>query len=254
MEPKKFENIEVENYEGKETHIVFVVDKSSSMSSIRNDVIQAFNDQVKIIKEKEKNPKSTVSLVTFSGPSQMNLVYDARKITDLVELTTEDYLPEGMTALVDAVLFGINKLGDRIPALMPTATDEQKAQIKKDEVAVLFLVLTDGCENASIKTPDDLKEWQESLTNSGFWTFTYLINEVGSAKMSAFLASVGTQSGNVATFNTSAKGVRLASGMSGQSIGSYYAGREQGRTQTASFFNPEEEPDVAGETKTDDES
>ena len=71
------------------TRVAVILDRSSSMQSIRNETISAFNEQVDAIKETSKDMDTKVSLVTFStevdGPVVWNQpVGKLKKLTNML--------------------------------------------------------------------------------------------------------------------------------------------------------------------------
>lgn len=117
------------------TDITFVLDRSGSMSSVQNDTIGGFNT---FIDEQRKLPGDcTASLMQFDDVH--DIVYQGKPIKDAPHLTTETFVPRGSTALLDAIGRTITATGARLAA-MAEADRPSK---------VLFVILTDGGENAS---------------------------------------------------------------------------------------------------------
>ena len=84
--------------------------------------------------------------------------YSATPIDEVKEITREDYIACGCTALYDA-------MGEMISELKRKMTPEDR---------VLVTVITDGYENASIHwNGPQIKSLVEELRHQG-WTFTYI--------------------------------------------------------------------------------
>ena len=116
--------------------IVFVIDESGSMSGSESDVIGGFNGYVD--KVRKDNPgEVVVSLYKFSD--SVERVVANKKISAIKKLTEEDYVPGGFTALYDAIGQAVTDADGEVAAL----TGEGKPD------AVLFVIITDGQENAS---------------------------------------------------------------------------------------------------------
>ena len=117
------------------TDITIILDRSGSMQAIRTDTIGGFNS---FLEEQKKLPdKASLSLIQFDH--EYEPVYRGIDIQDAAKLTLETFVPRGNTALYDAVGRTIVKTGERL-AKLPEAERPKR---------VLFLIITDGAENAS---------------------------------------------------------------------------------------------------------
>jgi uncharacterized protein YegL len=127
---------------------VFLLDRSGSMESCRDDTIGGFNAFV----DAQKADGGTMTLVLFDH--EVNVLYENKTIGDVEPLTTETFVPRGGTALHDA-------LGHVL-----------KMDLPRDTVCI---VLTDGDENSSkMYTGAHVKDLvQNKQTNDG-WSFVYL--------------------------------------------------------------------------------
>ena len=79
--------------------IVFVLDRSGSMSGLENDTIGGYNSFLK--QQKQSGTKAVISTVLFDH--EIQILHDRLPISDIKELTAKDYQPRGCTALLDAV-------------------------------------------------------------------------------------------------------------------------------------------------------
>lgn len=183
-----------------ETHYLLILDKSGSMGSVRQETINNFNEQVQTIKKLEAqypDQKYFVSLITFSdGMEEIMMDVPASEVK---ELTSEDYVPGGMTALYHAMGQGISKLKDK---LTPRMTDTSKI------VSSVVVVMTDGGENHSMMHPEKwtserLKPLVESLNKDDRWTISFL-----GANQDAVLTSsqVGINIGNTLNYASTTRG------------------------------------------------
>ena len=111
----------------KETDIIFILDRSGSMSGTENDTIGGFNS---FIQQHKKNKNTKVTTVLFDD--QYEVLYERKPITEVKKLTPKEYYVRGCTALMDAIGKTINSL-------------DKKTKNNK----VLFVITTDGLENAS---------------------------------------------------------------------------------------------------------
>ena len=116
------------------THIVFVLDESGSMHDVRSDVIGGFNQFLE--DQKKLGDDAVFTLVKFNDEYEM--VYDAVPISEVLKLTEDTYSPGSLTALLDAVGKTIKHVSDKKVGKWEEAPKK-----------VLFVVFTDGIENAS---------------------------------------------------------------------------------------------------------
>jgi Mg-chelatase subunit ChlD len=137
---------------GKTVEIVCILDRSGSMETIIDDSIGGFNA---FLKEQKNLPgKAKLSVVLFDD--QYEKLYDRIKIKDAEELTSETYVPRGMTALYDAI-------GKTITSMKV-----------KDSKPVVIAILTDGEENASKEyTIEQINKLIKEKRDLG-WEFVFL--------------------------------------------------------------------------------
>lgn len=117
------------------TDVTIVLDRSGSMASIRTETIGGVNS---FIEEQRKQPgECSLSMVQFDDKYEP--LYAGKPIADAPLLNAETFVPRGYTALLDAIGRTIVETGARLSA-MPEADRPGK---------VLFVIVTDGAENAS---------------------------------------------------------------------------------------------------------
>lgn len=134
-------------------HVIFILDRSGSMASIKPDVIGGFNTYVKDLRA--DSPEATFQLVQFD--TQALDIPAATKARAIVDLNESTYQPRGGTPLLDAV-----------GTVVSTSLDNA-------DTAYLVVILTDGQENES-KTWNlaRLKSLIEQKQATNRWTFMYL--------------------------------------------------------------------------------
>jgi len=117
------------------TEIICIIDKSGSMSSIRDDAVGGFNTFLKEQKQKEGDALITLNLFDH----ELYEMYQGKNIKYADQLTYKSYVPGGMTALNDAIGITIDK------------ADLRHANLEKEETPdnVIVAILTDGMENSS---------------------------------------------------------------------------------------------------------
>lgn len=145
----------------KEVYNLIVLDRSGSMSSIRNEAIAGVNETVGTIRAAAKatDTRQYVTITTFCGCSTKD--FCTNMLADNVPaMTPSDYQPCCMTPLYDA-------LGSSLMAM--------RRHLKgRTDVAVSVTVITDGYENASHHwSGPDISALIKLLTADG-WLFAYI--------------------------------------------------------------------------------
>lgn len=159
-----------------QVHNLIILDESGSMESIKNSIIQGFNELVQTIKgieNKFQDQEHFISFISFNGLGQ-KLLHFIDPVGKLKQIDDKSYLPDASTPLYDAMGFGMNKLNQ----VLQNQTDYN----------VLVTVLTDGEENASREfSGNDIKKLVEKLKQNR-WTFTYIGTDHDVEKMAASLS------------------------------------------------------------------
>ncbi len=117
------------------TELVFILDRSGSMSGFEADTVGGFNSTLE--KQKKEDGKVYVSTVLFDNESEV--IHDRVDISEVKPLTREDYQVGGCTALFDAVGGAIHHVGNIHKYARPEDVPEH----------TVFIITTDGMENAS---------------------------------------------------------------------------------------------------------
>lgn len=143
------------------TYLAVVLDRSGSMSSVREAVVKGLNG---FIKEQKTVPgDALLTLAQFS--SGYDLKYNGVSLKEVPEFTLEDYVPNGWTALLDAMGKTINDVGAKL-SLMPEDEKPEK---------VIFIVQTDGEENWSKEfSLAKVKEMVTHQREKYSWDFVFL--------------------------------------------------------------------------------
>jgi uncharacterized protein YegL len=143
------------------TELVFILDRSGSMSGLESDTIGGFNAMLK--RQKEETGDAIVTSVLFDD--KYELLHDRINIKAIAPITEKDYYVCGSTALLDAVGKTINKIGN---VQKHTAEDRRADK-------VMFIITTDGMENASHEyTYGKIKQMIEHQKSKYAWEFIFL--------------------------------------------------------------------------------
>ena len=117
------------------TEIVYILDRSGSMSGLEEDTIGGFNSM--LTKQKKTNEKALVSTILFNNYA--TVLHDKVPIDKVKKMTTKQYYVGGSTALLDALGNTIKRIG------------YIHKYARKEDVPskTIFIITTDGMENAS---------------------------------------------------------------------------------------------------------
>ena len=117
------------------TELVFILDRSGSMSGLEEDTIGGFNSMM--AKQKKEEGEAYVSTVLFDD--QCEVLHDRVPMDRVPAMTDKEYYVRGCTALLDAVGGAIHHIAN----VHKYAREEDRPE------KTLFVITTDGMENAS---------------------------------------------------------------------------------------------------------
>lgn len=143
------------------TELVFILDRSGSMSGPEKDTIGGFNSMLE--KQRKEPGDAVVSTVLFDNETEV--IHDRVVIADVPNLTDKEYFVRGCTALLDAVGGAIQHIGN------------VHKYARKEDVPekTLFIITTDGMENASHHyTYDKVRNMIERQKERYGWEFLFL--------------------------------------------------------------------------------
>lgn len=145
----------------KTAELVFILDRSGSMSGLESDTIGGFNAMLK--KQRKEEGKCLVSTVLFDH--RFKVLHDRVPIDQVKDMTEEDYQVGGATALVDAIARSIHHIGNI------------HKYARKEDVPdhTMFVITTDGMENASKEySSDELKRMIRRQEEQYGWEFLFI--------------------------------------------------------------------------------
>ena len=117
------------------TELVFILDKSGSMSGLEKDTIGGFNSMLD--QQSKVDGECVITTVLFDN--RYELLHDRIDIRAVQPITGKEYFVGGSTALLDAIGKTIHKIG----TVQKNTTEDYRAE------KVMFVIITDGEENAS---------------------------------------------------------------------------------------------------------
>jgi hypothetical protein len=202
------------------THVAIVLDRSGSMSSIWNETVSGFNNQVRTIRETAKDQDVRVTLATFSDTTRFEF-FD-QSIESLKELNSfSGIFPSGNTAMYDAVgetIERLNKIED----------------IGDPNTSVLLIIMSDGEENQSrIFSSRTLAPLVDAMTKTKRWTFTYMGANQDLTKISEKL-NIPYQ--NTMVFRSTVAGANVGWSQNNAATAQYMTSRNMGMTQMDAFY------------------
>ena len=173
------------------TELVFILDRSGSMSGLEGDTIGGFNSLIK----DQKNAAGRALVTTVLFDTEFIFVHDRAEIKDVEPMTEKDYVPRGSTALLDAVgmtvqhIAGIHKYAR--PEDVPSKT--------------LVIITTDGMENSSREySYSKIKRLIEKEQKKYGWEFMFLGANIDAA---ATAGSIGIA--HASNYKADGKGTSL---------------------------------------------
>ncbi len=158
--------------------VVFILDRSGSMQGTEKDTIGGYNGYINDFKS--KNAKITT--VLFDDNYEM--ITKRLDVNEVPILTEKQYFVRGCTALLDAI-------GKSIKFM-----EKEKAE------KVIFIITTDGYENASYKF--DKEQIKEMIQGHKEWEFIYIGADIDSYSEGQ---GIGIDSSNIANYKKDKKGI-----------------------------------------------
>ena len=143
------------------TELVFILDRSGSMSGLEADTIGGFNSLIE--KQRKQDGECYVSTILFDNDSQV--LHDRVRLADVKPMTDRDYTVRGCTALLDAIGGAIRHIAHIHKYARPEDVPEH----------TVFVITTDGMENASRHyDADRVKRMIEHEKEKYGWEFLFL--------------------------------------------------------------------------------
>ena len=142
------------------TELVFIIDRSGSMSGLESDTIGGVN----AVLAENRTVEGEAFVTTLLFDHQIEYLHDHLDLREVSNLTRKDYYVRGCTALLDAVGDAITHL-EKVHGYLPKQLRPQK---------VIVTIVTDGLENASRHySYQQVKQLIEQKTEQG-WEFIFL--------------------------------------------------------------------------------
>jgi hypothetical protein len=201
-------------------HVAVVIDASSSMQHLAQEVVRVTDQQIKDLAElsTQLNQETRISVYTFADTNNIrNIIFDKDVLR--LDSVASRYKAEGNTALIDAAL--------------ATCDDLDKTATLYGNHSFLIYIMTDGEENVSLNNAGILAARLKGLGEN--WTVAAFVpNQAAKFKATRF----GFAPGNVAVWDASSEaGVREAGRVIRDSTANYMTARASGLKGTTGLFD-----------------
>ena len=171
----------------KLTEMVFILDRSGSMSGLESDTIGGFNS---MIEKQKKEGDAIVSTVLFSN--DVEILHDRVGLKDVGKMTDREYYVTGSTSLLDAV-------GGTIERIKHVQTCDENIP-----GTTFFVIITDGHENSSREySYSKVRSLIESQKKEG-WDFLFLGANIDVAEEAE---RIGIRRMNAVNYNCDPRGI-----------------------------------------------
>ena len=189
------------------TELVFILDRSGSMGGLESDTIGGFNSM--LTKQQAEPGECRITTVLFDN--QYEILHDRIDIKAVNAITDRDYFVRGQTALLDAVGKTINKIG----SVQKNTADEYRAD------KVLFVITTDGMENASREfNYDKIKSMIERQKSKYGWEFIFLGANIDAVEVAD---RFGVARNRAQNFHNDSEGIALNYAVVSETVASFRA-------------------------------
>jgi uncharacterized protein YegL len=175
------------------TELVFILDRSGSMSGLEGDTIGGYNSLLKT----QKEGPGTAFVTTVLFDDSCELFHDRINIRELRPITGSEYFVRGSTALLDAVGKTINRIGNA----QKHADNDRRAD------KVMMVIITDGMENASREyTYSRIMHMINRQKEKYGWEFVFLGANIDAI---ATAAQFGIGADRAADYHADSRGTQL---------------------------------------------
>ena len=172
--------------------VVFILDRSGSMSGMEEDTIGGFNSML----DKQRKESDNVIWSTVLFDHEHEVVHNRVPIDKVSPLTGREYYVRGSTALLDAIGRAINHI----------AMCHRYAREGDVPEKTLFVITTDGMENSSREYMyDDIRRMIEKEKEQYGWEFLFLGANIDAVSVAG---RIGISAERSATFINDSEGIR----------------------------------------------
>jgi len=189
------------------TELVFILDRSGSMGGLESDTIGGFNSML----QKQQSELGECRITTVLFDNQYEILHDRIDIKAVSPITDKEYFVRGNTALLDAVGRTINKIG----GVQKNTAEDYRAD------KVLFVITTDGMENASREFDyDKIKFMIERQKSKYGWEFIFLGANIDAVEVAN---RFGVARNRAQNFHNDGEGIALNYSVVSEAVASFRA-------------------------------
>lgn len=175
------------------TEMVFILDRSGSMSGLEADTIGGYNSLL----EKQRNETGEAVVTTVLFDDRYEMIHDRVAIKKIKDITSKEYFARGMTGLLDAIGKTINHVGNRHKNALESEVPHK----------TMVVIITDGYENASREySLLQVKKMIEHQKEKYGWEFLFLSANIDAVSTAA---SFGISADRAVTYEADSEGTRI---------------------------------------------
>ena len=192
------------------TELVFLIDRSGSMSGLEKDTVGGFNSMIE--KQKKQDGKCFVSTVLFDHETEV--LHDRLPLDRIGKMTENEYFTRGSTALLDALGGAIRHIGN----IHKYARNEDVPE------HTMFIITTDGMENSSHQyTAERIKVMIERQKSEYGWEFLFIGANIDAVTTAA---KYGISEDRAVNYNADAAGTQLVYEAIEATVGAVRSGKK----------------------------
>lgn len=195
------------------TELVFILDRSGSMGGLESDTIGGFNSM--LARQQAEPGDCRITTVLFDH--EYEILHDRLNIKAVRPINEQDYFVRGTTALLDAIGRSINKIDN----VQKTTAEAFRAQ------KVLFVITTDGMENASREfSYDKIKSMIERKKTELGWEFIFLGANIDAVEIAGRFGIAGNRAQN---FHNDSEGIAVNYSAVSEAVASFRAASKEAK-------------------------
>ena len=192
------------------TELVFLIDRSGSMSGLEKDTVGGFNSMIE--KQKKQDGKCFVSTVLFDHETEV--LHDRLPLDRIGKMTENEYFTRGSTALLDALGGAIRHIGN----IHKYARNEDVPE------HTMFIITTDGMENSSHQyTAERIKAMIERQKSEYGWEFLFIGANIDAVTTAA---KYGISEDRAVNYNADAAGTQIVYEAIEATVGAVRSGKK----------------------------